>query len=135
MNLLSGRLVDLGGRPGVEVAGHRIGLDGRWNRLTDTQADRDVIVGVRPEDLYEQAPDQREMQRLPARVISIEPLGAETILLMALEGSGEEIVARIGRDTLLSPGAKTDILLDPAGLHLFDKTTTNAITREGGSST
>jgi multiple sugar transport system ATP-binding protein len=89
---------------------------------------------VRPEDLYEHATDQREMQRLPARVNSIEPLGAETMLLMAVEGSGEEIVARVGRDTLLPPGAKTDIFLDPAGLHLFDKTTTNAITQESGSS-
>jgi hypothetical protein len=41
------------------------------------------------------------------------------------------MVARIGRDTVLSPGAKADILLDPAGVHLFDKTTTNAIAREG----
>jgi multiple sugar transport system ATP-binding protein len=131
MNLLNGRLVDLGGRPGAEIAGHRIALDGCWSRLATTRVDRDVILGVRPEDLYEHAPGQREMQGLPTRVISIEPLGAETILLMALEGSGEEIVARIGRDTMLSPGAKMDILLDPTGVHLFDKTTTNAISREG----
>jgi multiple sugar transport system ATP-binding protein len=131
MNLMGGQLVDLGGRPGVDIAGHRIALDARWSRLAATRADRQVIVGVRPEDLYEHAPDQREMQRLPARVISIEPLGAETILLMALEGSGEEVVARIGRDTVLSAGAKTDILLDPAGLHLFDSITTNAITWGG----
>jgi multiple sugar transport system ATP-binding protein len=134
MNLLNGRLVDLGGRPGIEIAGHRMSLGGLWSQSIGTQAGRDVIVGVRPEDLYEHAADQREMQRLPVRVISIEQLGAETILQMALEKSGEEIVARIGRDTLLSPGAKTDILLDPAGLHLFDKATTNAITQGGGSS-
>jgi multiple sugar transport system ATP-binding protein len=134
MNLLSGRLVDLGGRPGIEIAGHRVALGGAWSQLIGTHGDRDVIVGVRPEDLYEHATDQREMQRLPVRVISIEPLGAETILLMALERSGEEVVARVGRDTLLSPGAKTDILLDPAGLHLFDKTTTIAIAPGGGLS-
>jgi multiple sugar transport system ATP-binding protein len=133
MNLLSGRLVDLGGRPGIEIAGHRVALDGSWSQLS-AQGDRGVIVGVRPEDLYEHATDRREMQRLPVRVISIEPLGAETILLMALERSGEEVVARVGRDTRLSPGAKTDIFIDPAGLHLFDKTTTNAITQESGSS-
>jgi multiple sugar transport system ATP-binding protein len=131
MNLLSGRLVELSGRPGVEIAGHRIALDECWSRLAATQSDREVIVGVRPEDLYEHAPDRREMRGLRARVISTEPLGAETILLMALDGSGEEIVARIGRDTMLSTGAKTDILLDPAGVHLFDKTTKNAIPREG----
>jgi multiple sugar transport system ATP-binding protein len=134
MNLLNGRLTNVGGRLGVDIAGHRIALDRHWNWLADTRDDRDVIVGVRPEDLYEQANDRREMQRLPARVNSIETLGAETMLLMAIEGSGEEIVARVGRDTHLSPGAKTDVLLDPAGLHLFDKTTTKAITQEGGSS-
>lgn len=131
MNLLSGQLVDLDGKPGVEIAGHCIALDPRWSRLASARTDREVIVGVRPEDLYEPAPDQREMPRLPARVVSTEPLGAETIVLMALEGSGEEIVARFARDTFLAAGARTDILLDPAGVHLFDPMTTNAISREG----
>ena len=55
MNLLSGRLVDLGGRPGVEIAGRRVALGGAWSQLIGAHGDRDVIVGVRPEDLYETA--------------------------------------------------------------------------------
>ena len=64
---------------------------------------------------------------LPARVVAVEPLGAETLLLMALDGSNEELMARIGRDTALRSGERIEIALDTAAIHLFDPATTKAI--------
>jgi multiple sugar transport system ATP-binding protein len=64
---------------------------------------------------------------LPARVIAVEPLGAETLLLVALDVSNDELIARIGRETALKSGDRLDIALDTAAIHLFDPATTKAI--------
>ena len=84
---------------------------------------------MRPEDLYESAPagGSIEVTRLPARVVTVEPLGAETLLVVALDGSSEELIARIGRVTGLRSGDRFDIALDTAAIHVFDSATTKAI--------
>ncbi len=89
----------------------------------------DVVVGVRPEDLYESMPpgDPGQFARLPVRVDAVEPLGAETLLMASLDGSNAELIARIGRDTALRRGDRLDLALDTATLHLFDPATTKAI--------
>jgi multiple sugar transport system ATP-binding protein len=88
-----------------------------------------VTVGVRPEDLYESMPPDLAMlgARLPARVVAVEPLGAETLLVVSLDGSSEEVIARIGRDTALRAGSRFDLALDTGTIHLFDRETTKAI--------
>ena len=62
------------------------------------------------------------------RIQAVEPLGAETLLMLS-GVSGEEITARIGRDTALRPGREADLFLDTAEIHLFDPKTTKAIPR------
>ena len=89
-----------------------------------------VILGIRPEDLYEEptGPMGGKREAMRVRVQTVEPLGAET-LLMLTGGSGEELTARIGRETALRPGAEADLFLDTAEIHLFDPKTTKAIPR------
>ena len=65
--------------------------------------------------------------RLSARVVAVEPLGAETLLLVALDVSNDELIARIGRDTALRNGDRLELALDTAAIHLFDPATTKAI--------
>jgi multiple sugar transport system ATP-binding protein len=88
-----------------------------------------VIVGIRPEDLYETSPTDNPATyaRLPARVVAVEPLGAETLLVVALDASNDELIARTGRDTALRTGDRFDIALDTSAVHLFDPSTTKAI--------
>ena len=64
---------------------------------------------------------------MPARVVAVEPLGAETLLVLSVDGSGDELVARVGRDTALRSGDRHEVALDVAALHIFDPTTTKAI--------
>jgi multiple sugar transport system ATP-binding protein len=129
MNLLSGRLSAQDARPVVHFAAGIVGLPMRTAAALDRYAGRDVIVGIRPEDLYEStsAGGPQEVTRLPARVIVVEPLGAETLLVVALDASNDELIARIGRDTALRSGDRVDIALDTAAIHLFDSVTTKAI--------
>jgi multiple sugar transport system ATP-binding protein len=88
----------------------------------------DLLIGIRPEDLYDVPPQSEEPFRpLPMQVIAVEPLGAETLLVLTPRGTGIEIIARVGRDTLLHPGATADIWFDTSAIHLFDQTTTRAL--------
>ncbi len=86
-----------------------------------------AIFGIRPEDLYEVAPPGLETVDLPARVVAVEPLGAETLLAFEIEGAGEELTARVGRDSRARPGDRVPIRLDLGAIHLFDPETTRAI--------
>jgi multiple sugar transport system ATP-binding protein len=129
MNLLTGRLEANDGCGVLLVADAAIRLPGRLSPALAPYVGRPLIIGMRPEDLYESPPPGHEDRaaRLPVRVIAVERLGAETLLMLALGGSNEELVARIGRDTALRSGDQTTFLLDTAAAHLFDPVTTRAI--------
>jgi multiple sugar transport system ATP-binding protein len=91
-----------------------------------------ALLGIRPEDLYETSPrpgDERLVAMAGASVIAVEPLGAETLLVLSLEGVSEEVIARSGRETKLRPGDRATIQIDLAAAHLFDQTTTEVIGR------
>ena len=86
------------------MAGCSFELPGYSPAALAPYVDGPVTVGLRPEDLYEAPPEpgSDRMQALTARILAVEPLGAETLLMLAVGNPGEEITARIGRDTMLS---------------------------------
>jgi multiple sugar transport system ATP-binding protein len=92
---------------------------------------RSVLLGIRPEDLYETPPRPGDdLVPIAAQVSAVEPLGAETLLVLTLDGDGTDIIARIGRDTRLRIGERATILLDTTTVHLFDQITTQVIPRD-----
>jgi multiple sugar transport system ATP-binding protein len=129
MNMLNGNLAIEDGRAILHVCGNRIELPCHVLPELSKYAGTEIIVGVRPEDLYEGEPPRSAARfaRLPARVIAVEPLGAETLLVLTLADSKEEVVARVGRQTGLRSGAAVTIALDTTALHLFDPSTNKAI--------
>jgi multiple sugar transport system ATP-binding protein len=91
-----------------------------------------ILLGIRPEDFYETSPRPGDERLVPLamRVLAVEPLGAETLLVLTLDGSPEEIIARIGRETRLRADDRATLLLDAAAIQLFDAATTRAIARD-----
>jgi len=133
MNLLPGRLEQSNDGIVAHLAGGTFALPMRAASVLARYAGGEVIVGVRPEDLYEALPARDPGQlaphfaRLPVRVSGVEPLGAETLLMVSLDGSDAEMIARIGRDTTLRRGDRVELALDTTAVHLFDPATTRAI--------
>jgi len=129
MNLMSGRLVIENGRAAVAVAGSPVHLPSGDLATLASHAGGDVTVGIRPEDIYETAPPgvADRSARLSARVVTVEPLGAETLVTARLDGASTEIVARIGRDTALKVGDTAPLAFDTGAIHLFDRATGKAI--------
>ena len=127
MNLLKASLEGTDGELVARVGSAAIAL----SRTAAIASHREsgVIVGVRPEDLYHPAPgDGRAVGHLPVRVAAVEPLGAETLVVAYLDGSNEEVTARLGRDTSLERGDTVTFALDLGAIHLFDATTSAALT-------
>jgi ABC-type sugar transport system ATPase subunit len=86
-----------------------------------------VVFGIRPEDIYDTAGGGGRVA-VDARVVAVEALGPEVILVAALPG-GTEIAARLGRGFRAAVGATQRLYLDLAAMHLFDPETRKAIPR------
>jgi multiple sugar transport system ATP-binding protein len=130
MNLVPVEIAREGERVLARLSGTALPL-ASWSGKTLGQA-RSVLLGIRPEDLYETAPRPGDDRLVPMamRVSAVEPLGAETLLVLTLDGLATEIIARIGRDTRLRTGDRATVLLDTKEIHLFDPATTRVIARD-----
>ena len=60
----------------------------------------EVTFGIRPEDFYDNAGLTQGLvtERISALVSAVEPLGAETLLLIRVAGLEDEVMASVGRD-------------------------------------
>jgi multiple sugar transport system ATP-binding protein len=129
MNLLRTELESESGKPALRVGSRRLPLPG-WPDLA--RRPDGITLGIRPEDLYEAPPPAiaGRCVALPVRVAAVEPLGAETLLLLTLKETGEELTARVGRESALAAGAEAEIRLDCGEIRLFDRASGRAIARD-----
>jgi multiple sugar transport system ATP-binding protein len=129
MNFIEARLERTGDAFALKAAGITIPVTATPPQLLTRHSGKPLTVGIRPEDLYESPPTELagRAAQLPARILAVEPLGAETLLVLATQVSNEELIARIGRDTTLRAGNELMIALDTSAIHLFDRQTGKAI--------
>ena len=129
MNLLPGRLVSEGDRLTAAAPGFACEIPQAYRTAFLSYAGRDVIVGVRPEDLHT-SPDRAGPLAAPldAVVETVEALGPETVLTLSLPGSGE-IAARVDLATTFAVGQTIQIYFDARRISLFDPATTRRISR------
>ena len=110
MNVLNGVLHQAEGRAWVQAEGHAWPVDAPA-QARDAQT---VVYGVRPGDLSLSATGQG----IPAKVIVVEPTGAETELLLEVGGS-RMIVVLHGRTSVL-PDELVHLEIAPGKAHVFD---------------
>ncbi|UHS58801.1 ABC transporter ATP-binding protein [Agrobacterium vaccinii] len=73
---------------------------------------RPVIFGIRPEHL------QLDPAGVPAEVLLVEPMGAETQVTMTLGNT--QVIGVFRERVALSPGSVITLMPDAAAIHLFD---------------
>jgi multiple sugar transport system ATP-binding protein len=122
MNLVSGRISSLDGRIAVEFLGQTVALAGALADAAARVEHREVVVGLRAEDLrlVDDAPASYST-RLSGVVDVWEPLGSETYVV--LKTAGSTLTARFPPRTPVASGDVVDVALTPAHLHLFDART------------
>lgn len=93
-------------------------------------AGKRVAAGVRAEDLrLGQPPGPGDTGWITGQVDAVEPLGAETLVLVSTR-TGFEVTARLGRDVAARVGDIVTLSFDAAAVHLFDPASTHAIAKE-----
>ena len=125
-------------RMGVSVEGDSVRLqrDGiaipasrRLEAVLRPYNGKEVIVGMRPEDIHERPPGQNGAVELPARVDVIEPLGSEAYLYANFAGS--PVVARVAPNMQVHPDEQITLWTNPDTLHAFDPDTEENIALAG----
>jgi multiple sugar transport system ATP-binding protein len=89
-----------------------------------TLAGREVTFGIRPEDIGLEKVGSNDV-RLDARVVVIEPLGAETLVTLACEGG--ELIARLPPNLPFAAGQSTGVWINMDKFHLFDSASGNVL--------
>jgi multiple sugar transport system ATP-binding protein len=112
MNVVHGTLRRANGTAHVETA------DGvHWPLGASAGTDgQEVTYGVRPDHLQIGAAGDRGV---PGEIVVIEPTGSETELVVKI-GEAQLIVEAHGRPAL-QPGDKVAFAVNPANVHLFDR--------------
>jgi multiple sugar transport system ATP-binding protein len=126
MNLIPAEIEDRDGTARVRVLGSSFALPGHSAPDLSGLKDRNVIFGIRPENIHLGA---SETAGLRLRLTGVELLGAETLLTLDNPATTGELVARIGGTP--DVGSKKDVEIDLAAdeVHLFDPATKKVLPR------
>ena len=130
MNLAKARIVAQGGAHFAQLGGAMLPL-ARWSAADLAASHGELLVGIRPEELSlldgATADTNANPNALRGSVSAIEPLGAETLVVIDLEGQAGEFTARVHRDVQLALGDSATLGFASKALYLFDGRTEKAI--------
>ncbi len=89
--------------------------------------DKKIILGVRPEDIYDSqaAPTETHYSPFNAKLEVVEPMGNEIFIYFSVEGN--QFIARIPAREKPKPGSQRTIYIDTQKLHFFDGETESTI--------
>ena len=126
MNMFKVRLAAAGDGFAAMLDGGRLVLD-RWRAETlAPYRDRDMLLGVRPEDLAT-SEGGADGGVLRGKVVAVEPLGAETLVIAEVAGVSEDVTARLPREAKAVVGQAVGFHFPRSAPHLFDPNTSKAI--------
>jgi multiple sugar transport system ATP-binding protein len=114
MNVVEGSVQRGNGAAHVEAAG---GV--RWPLAAAGSQGQQVAYGIRPEHLT--LAGANAYGSVAGEIIVVEPTGAETELLVKV-GDAQIVLVTHGRP-VVNPGDRVALAVDPAMVHVFDKTT------------
>src|SRR5260221_9256734 len=121
MNLLPAELMAGGGdRPDVVADGLRLTVPRRHLTAYGAAAGRPILLGIRPEDIYETQANP-DWQPIEITVVAVEALGVENIVIGQIGRDHPiEISARLSRHFTAEIGGTVRLYVDALPMHLFD---------------
>ncbi|MGI6295835.1 MAG: ABC transporter ATP-binding protein [Armatimonadota bacterium] len=129
MNFINAKITNGADGYGIDAGFFTVKPPADKAKLLADYVGKDVIFGVRPEDIFDKAlgniieatPDNT----IKAVVDVTEPMG--NIVTMYLSCGDHDIVASIKAESQAKDGAEMELILDMAKTHVFDKETEEAI--------
>jgi multiple sugar transport system ATP-binding protein len=128
MNFFSGQIVANGSdEVHVQANGLELAVPGSLVAKLKPLASREVVFGIRPEDIHHlsERPDAPDGQRARVAVEVVEPLGSEQYVYL-LSG-GHEFTARMDTRNTIRADEELDVVFDTEKLHVFDRLTEQAL--------
>jgi len=128
MNFIEGKVVRDGEDFYFDEGTFRVKIPPQFKETIGNYADREVVFGIRPEDIYERSTTQIPAtpdNTLQANVEVIEPMGSE--LFLYLNTGKTNLVARIDPHTVVHVGDRVDCVFNMQKAHIFDKETEESI--------
>ncbi|MBI5946573.1 MAG: sn-glycerol-3-phosphate ABC transporter ATP-binding protein UgpC [Chloroflexi bacterium] len=123
MNLLPGKLTGTPEEMRIELKGFELSLPAERSKRVASFAGRDVICGIRPEDMHDRAFVRAEVrgQVIQGRVEVTEMMGNERFLHLLVHE--QELLARVDARTRARAGQDVSLLVDVDRVHIFDAAT------------
>jgi multiple sugar transport system ATP-binding protein len=125
MNFVNGKIVkneEAGLKFVSDGTGFEMNIPASMKSTLTNYEDKEVILGVRPEDLtVRNVDDMENLGVVPAQVEVVEPMGSETIIYV-LSGQ-HSLVSRIDAHEKTAPGNYIKLTLIPEKCHFFDAVT------------
>jgi multiple sugar transport system ATP-binding protein len=114
----------------VKNSGFELQLPGRFKRFVERYVDQTVVLGLRPEYIYDSRTSAIEMMgnSIKATIEVIETLGSEAIIHFKINGGS--IIGKMDSDPALKVGQDMYIQVDMTKIHLFDPQTGKTIQQE-----
>jgi multiple sugar transport system ATP-binding protein len=127
MNFLRSRLVERNGRMEVDTGPFRLPIPEDLVPAARPYAGREVIFGIRPEDIQDRAlwRDAPQEWTVRATVDVHEPIGSDIILYLTT--GDQSVVARVDAKSEARMGLPVEVVFNMRKLHLFDPETAQAI--------
>jgi multiple sugar transport system ATP-binding protein len=127
MNFISARVAQNGSAYRITADGFQVEVPGELSGAVRGSSGRDVVFGIRPEDIQDRAlvSDAQPGWTIRVGVDVHEPLGSDVILY--LTAGSHSIVARVDAHTQAKMGQQIEVVLNMRKMHLFDPQTQAAI--------
>ena len=128
MNFIDAKVTEEDGVIYVKTEGFKLKIPGKRGEMIRKYKDKEVIMGIRPEDIYDInfAQMTQEWNTFECDVEVSEPLGAEIILYINI--NGDTLIARVNPQTAAKVGEKFKVVFDTDKVHVFDKETEKNLT-------
>ncbi len=127
MNFMNGRIIKKDGKFYFDEGKVRVKLVDDMNQAISTYADKEVIFGIRSEDIYDklfvsEAPAENVIR---ANCEVVEPMGSEVYLY--LNTGNHTFIARVGAHDRPEVNQDMDLVFDMSKVHFFDRDTEETI--------
>lgn len=119
MNLIHARLSHSDSRYHVEIGSMKIGIPEHKGRRASAYVGKEIVFGIRPEDIYSQTNYPRAMDNnADCDVLLVENMGND--LYVHVSRDQHCFVARLSHDTQVEENASHPLSFDTQKCHLFD---------------
>jgi multiple sugar transport system ATP-binding protein len=97
-----------------------------WNSELESFTDKQMVFGIRPEDLgSEEAENNPNSPKITAKIEVVEPMGSETYLYLAI--GDHSFIARVDSHRQVHVGDDIELAVSMKKAHVFDGATENIV--------